>query len=172
LGSTRTRNASASLSTVSAVASAGPCAPMSGTAVAALRFWADDGAATRTVPEGEARGALVAWGEAGRAGAGAVAVAVGGVMVAPLVGFSAVLRFLRRGVVGSVSGFATAEAAGAGAGLLRDGFVVFTFCGRFLGAGAFALGVSFSAASFDVLVLVDTRADRLRVVVDMLQRVN
>jgi hypothetical protein len=145
---------------------------MSGTAVAALRFWADDGAATRTVPEGEARGALVAWGEAGRAGAGAVAVAVGGVMVAPLVDFSAVLRFLRRGVVGSVSGFATAEAAGAGAGLLRDGFVVFTFCGRFLGAGAFALGVSFSAASFDVLVLVDTRADRLRVVVDMLQRVN
>jgi hypothetical protein len=97
---------------------------------------------------------------------------MGGVTVAPLVVFSAVLRFLRRGVVGLVSGFATAEAAGAGAGLLRDGFVVFTFCGRFLGAGAFALGVSFSAASFDVLVLVDTRADRLRVVVDMLQRVN
>jgi hypothetical protein len=147
---------------------------MSGTAVAALRFCAGDGAATRTVPEGEARGALVAWGEAGRAVAVAVAGAVGGVMMAPLVGFSAVLRFLRRGVVGLVSGFAAAEAArvGAGAGSLRDGFVVFTFCGRFLGAGAFALEASFAAASFDVLVLVDTRAERLRVVVDILQRVN
>jgi hypothetical protein len=126
------------------------------------------------VPEGEARGALVAWGEAGRAVAVAVAAAgaMGGVTVAPLVVFSAVLRFLRRGVVRLVSGFATTEAAGAGAGLLRDGFVVFTFCGRFLGAGAFVLEASFPAASFDVLVLVDTRAERLRVVVDMLQRVN
>ena len=143
---------------------------MSGTAVAAFRFWAGEGAATITGPEGEARGALVACGEAGRSVDAAAAVG-GVIVVAPLGIFSAVLRFLRRGVVGLLSGLAAAEGAGTGTGSLRNGFVVFAFRERFFGAGASALAGSLLPVSSDTLTLVGMRAERLRVVVDMLRMI-